>query len=462
MNIESEDGLCSFGPALSFCDSGNYRRAIGSIFGDDETESKTSYYGPLVEALELEIDMISYDALYEVSDPFAMGTTAMVHRAKLKNRNGKEEEVALKKWILEEIDLSLECITEFFRETLFSNIRHPNLTEFKGACLRPPELCLIYEYMNCGDLARLLLLRENRDVIHIRNRLHILMGIAEGMDKLHSENIIHRDLKTSNVLVHFDAESSKFIGKVCDFGSARRVQPHISPKLSGSNGVLLFSSLQSDRSHRNRATSSKLSTAAPEQELSHRMTTEVGTIAFMAPEVLSRIDIQRLLPPNAAAPTSLSTRKRSIELMQKVDSDGYQLMADSPAVDDCDPHATNEWQTVHVADSRTSTYDESVDIFAFGVIMYEVGFLERVYDGMDLRSIYDLVIRGKRMSIPTYKQCQGAFHEVRSGFFLVSEAVYDSYIKLMNECWAQDIRVRPTFSDIRDRLQQIDDLRTVK
>ncbi len=42
-------------------DSGDYRRAIGSIFGDQSRESKKSYYDPLVQALELEINMISYD-----------------------------------------------------------------------------------------------------------------------------------------------------------------------------------------------------------------------------------------------------------------------------------------------------------------------------------------------------------------------------------------------------------------
>lgn len=382
-----------------------------------------------------------------------MGTTAMVHRAKLKDRHGREETVALKKWILEEIDLSLECITEFFRETLFSNIAHSNLTEFKGACLRPPELCLIYEYMNCGDLAQLLLRRENRDAIRIRNRLHILIGIAEGMNKLHSENIIHRDLKTSNVLVHFDEKTKEFIGKVCDFGSARRVQPHLSPHLSGPQSVGLFSSMQSDRTLR---TSTKLSSSAlpPAQEASHRMTTEVGTIAFMAPEVLSRIDIHKLLPPAA--------RKRALQMMNKVDSDGYQLMADSPVTTDTDPFATKEWQMVAVVDSRTSTYDRTVDIFAFGVILFEVGFLKRVYDGMDLLSIYDRVIRGERMPIPSYRQCQDASSEPLSGFLNISEAVYDSYVRLMNECWSHDISSRPSFPDICVRLQHINGMQSAQ
>ena len=161
-NAGSDDMLLS---------GGNYRKSIRSIFGEDhhhhhhkETQD-AAYYDPIIGALELEINMICYDDLYDISDPFAMGTTAMVHKAKW-----KDEDVAVKKWIFDEIDLSLEYITEFFRETLFSNIIHPNLVQFKGACLRPPELCLVYEYVNCGDLAGLVLPNYHRGKIHPRHR----------------------------------------------------------------------------------------------------------------------------------------------------------------------------------------------------------------------------------------------------------------------------------------------------
>ncbi len=55
------------------------------------------------------------------------------------------------------MDLNLNFITDLFRESLNSNIDHINIVKFKGVCLRPLELCLIYEYCNCGDLSHLLL-----------------------------------------------------------------------------------------------------------------------------------------------------------------------------------------------------------------------------------------------------------------------------------------------------------------
>lgn len=41
-----------------------------------------------------------------------------------------------------------------------------------------------------------------------------------GIDCLHQKNIVHRDLKTSNLLYSNDG-----ILKICDFGLARRVAP---------------------------------------------------------------------------------------------------------------------------------------------------------------------------------------------------------------------------------------------
>ena len=64
--------------------------------------------------------------------------------------------MAIKVFIFDE--LSIEVVSEFFRESLLiSDLHHANIVEFKGACLRPPELCLVYEYCCCGDMTHLLL-----------------------------------------------------------------------------------------------------------------------------------------------------------------------------------------------------------------------------------------------------------------------------------------------------------------
>lgn len=47
----------------------------------------------------------------------------------------------------------------------------------------------------------------------------LMKDLLQGMEFLHSRNIVHRDLKTSNLLY-----SNEGILKICDFGLARRTE----------------------------------------------------------------------------------------------------------------------------------------------------------------------------------------------------------------------------------------------
>ena len=56
-----------------------------------------------------------------------------------------------------------------------------------------------------------------------------------------------------------------------------------------------------------------------------------------------------------------------------------------------DHHETNNFRITNDDDGKTSLYDKSVDVFAFGIMMYEIGFLRRIYENMELMTIYNLV-----------------------------------------------------------------------
>ncbi|XP_069549020.1 mitogen-activated protein kinase kinase kinase 21 [Brachyistius frenatus] len=106
---------------------------------------------------------------------------------------------------------------------LFSMLQHPNIIKLEGHCLEEPNLCLVMEYARGGTLNRVLTGR--------RIPPHILVNwavqIARGMHYLHEEAvvpIIHRDLKSSNILLLETIENDD-IGrktlKITDFGLAR-------------------------------------------------------------------------------------------------------------------------------------------------------------------------------------------------------------------------------------------------
>eukprot|EP00198_Chlamydomonas_reinhardtii_P011501 XP_001700838.1 predicted protein [Chlamydomonas reinhardtii] len=99
---------------------------------------------------------------------------------------------------------------------ILATIRHPNVVNFIGACHTPPNVCLVTEYCARGSLDHLL----HKSSIHIDTlkKVRFSMDIARGMGCLHSQKppIIHRDLKSANLLV-----SARFEVKVADFGLSR-------------------------------------------------------------------------------------------------------------------------------------------------------------------------------------------------------------------------------------------------
>ena len=98
-------------------------------------------------------------------------------------------------------------------------------------------------------------------------------------------------------------------------------------------------------------------------------------------------------------------------------------------------------------------------IYSFGVIMWEVGLCDRIYNEMDMKMIRDMVCEGKRMPTPKYKQCK---KDKDNGLNKISKSVYNAFIELVNDCWAQSPIDRPKFYEIENRLELIQNLHSMK
>ncbi|KAI3474688.1 hypothetical protein Pfo_029873 [Paulownia fortunei] len=130
---------------------------------------------------------------------------------------------------------------EFSNEvSLLSRIHHRNLVQFLGYCQEDGKSILVYEFMHNGTLKEHLYgpLTHGRGINWIK-RLEIAENAAKGIEYLHTgcvPSIIHRDLKTSNILLDKNMRA-----KVSDFGLSKLAvdgASHVSSIVRGTVGYL--------------------------------------------------------------------------------------------------------------------------------------------------------------------------------------------------------------------------------
>ncbi|KAF5951492.1 hypothetical protein HYC85_009436 [Camellia sinensis] len=123
------------------------------------------------------------------------------------------QEVAVKVLKPERVDSDLQ--KEFAQEVfIMRKVRHKNVVQFIGACTKPPSLCIVTEFMSGGSVYDYL--HKQRGTFKLPSLLRVAIDISKGMNYLHQNNIIHRDLKAANLLM-----DENEVVKVADFGVAR-------------------------------------------------------------------------------------------------------------------------------------------------------------------------------------------------------------------------------------------------
>mmetsp|Transcript_133526 Transcript_133526/g.285539 ORF Transcript_133526/g.285539 Transcript_133526/m.285539 type:complete len:345 (+) Transcript_133526:103-1137(+) len=116
------------------------------------------------------------------------------------------------------------------REALACVTDHPNLVKCFDSTLDPPFL-IVTEFCAGGSLFDFLY--NTRQALSFRQKVKILTDVASGMQYLHTQRpkILHRDLKSSNVLLMKAIRSTaqEPYAKVADFGLARTSTVHLTP-----------------------------------------------------------------------------------------------------------------------------------------------------------------------------------------------------------------------------------------
>ena len=255
---------------------------------------------------------IDYEEL-ELGEIVSQGGFSVVHKG-----SWRGSPVAVK--VIVDPIITPELQEEFENEiSMLGYLRHPNTVLLMSICSRP-HLTIVTDFAEQGSLFDLL--HKSREAVPEETKLRIATQIARVFMFYHQSGVVHRDLKTMNVLL----DNSHNV-KICDFGLARF-------KTELNKGSMQFS----------------------------------GTPSYMAPELF-----------------------------------------------------------------RKQAYDEKVDVFAFGTVLWEIMSREVPYDGLEPAGIREKILGGNYkldMPIPVSRK----------------------YSTLIEECRSSEPRSRPSFAEILERL----------
>mmetsp|Transcript_13269 Transcript_13269/g.18385 ORF Transcript_13269/g.18385 Transcript_13269/m.18385 type:complete len:345 (-) Transcript_13269:222-1256(-) len=311
-------------------------------------------------ALRAQVPILDFTSLDGRHFAVASGATSRIFRTSYRGTP-----VVLKSYDLK--PFTLETVLDFSKEAfLYCQLDHPNIVKFLGVCLSPPDFFIVFEY--CNHKSLLHVLKSKSVDLSWATRLKFALDAARGMCFAHEQNILHRDLKTMNLLVH--KSRSKYIVKVCDFGSSRLLM-----------GNQCFHAFEQD--------------VLPEDD-DAMLTGVVGTIAYMAPELL-----QSLIKPRKGAAADAKRRPQR----------------------------------------KLSMYGFAVDVFSFGYVMWEILTRKMPYRGMRSADIREAVLSNCRPQLPLSHPDS----EVRK------------YARLIERCWHMSPFERPVFAEIVQELQVLYD-----
>ncbi|KAM0050719.1 putative dual-specificity kinase TKL-Pl-4 family [Helianthus debilis subsp. tardiflorus] len=197
---------------------------------------------------EWEIDLAKLD----IRNVIAHGTYGTVYKGVY---DGQDVAVKVLDWGEDGLATAAETAnlrTSFRQEVaVWHKLDHPNVTKFVGASMGTSDLkipsnntsnmgqnslpsracCVVVEYLPGGTLKKYLI-RNSRKKLSFKIVVQLALDLSRGLSYLHSKKIVHRDVKTENMLLDLNRTL-----KIADFGVAR-VEAQNPRDMTGETGTL--------------------------------------------------------------------------------------------------------------------------------------------------------------------------------------------------------------------------------
>jgi len=220
----------------------DYTKKTGSagLFGKKKVDDELlpDSVAPLRLLVESELTTrLDFMELIHEEKPIGEGSFGVVYRGEWRGTPVAIKELKVKFMKKQDLD-------EFYREVgLMEKLRSPYTVNLVGAVFTEQHLAIVTEFMKHGSVKSALGKKKFRSP---SVKFRVALDAAHGLDFLHKNNIIHRDVKNDNLLIVSLSHHAPVTVKLTDFGTSR----------SSSMAIQI------------------------------EMTSGVGTPAFMAPEIL--------------------------------------------------------------------------------------------------------------------------------------------------------------------------------
>ncbi|KAJ0808410.1 putative dual-specificity kinase TKL-Pl-4 family [Helianthus annuus] len=216
---------------------------LSRVWSRDNKEKETN-----TKKEEWEIDLAKLD----IRNVIAHGTYGTVYKGVY---DGQDVAVKVLDWGEDGLATAAETAnlrTSFRQEVaVWHKLDHPNVTKFVGASMGTSDLkipsnntsnmgqnslpsracCVVVEYLPGGTLKKYLI-RNSRKKLSFKIVVQLALDLSRGLSYLHSKKIVHRDVKTENMLLDLNRTL-----KIADFGVAR-VEAQNPRDMTGETGTL--------------------------------------------------------------------------------------------------------------------------------------------------------------------------------------------------------------------------------